>query len=132
MATILLIAHPMPRLWGWGQLVKFQLFQHMVMLHIKLKGIVQQHGSKYLPTDNPLPTRPYGMGFKVIIQLFQNMVMLHIKLKKDRECSYMVANICPHTNPFPPKSGDGSIGQISNFSTQSHVAYQIKENHAAT
>ena len=25
--------------WGWGQLVGIQFFQHMVMLHIKLKRI---------------------------------------------------------------------------------------------
>ena len=28
-----------PPAWGWGQLVGIQIFQHMVMLHIKLKRI---------------------------------------------------------------------------------------------
>ena len=30
---------PLPRPWGWGQKVKIQLFQNMVMLHIKIKII---------------------------------------------------------------------------------------------
>ena len=30
---------PLPIPWGWGQKVKIQLFQNMVMLHIKLKRI---------------------------------------------------------------------------------------------
>ena len=31
--------------------------------------------------------------------------------------------------PPPPTLGMGSIGQDSAFSEQSHIAYQIKENH---
>ena len=31
---------PPPRPWGWDQKVKIQLFQNMVMLHIKLKGVM--------------------------------------------------------------------------------------------
>ena len=59
-ANILPADHPHP--WGWGQKVKIQLFQNMVMLHIKLKGIMkwQQHGSKYFARRHPPPT--LGMG----------------------------------------------------------------------
>ena len=32
-------AHRHPQSWGWGQYVKIQLFQNMVMLQINLKGI---------------------------------------------------------------------------------------------
>ena len=38
---------------------------------------MQQHGSKYIPTDPP----PNPGGLKVKINLFHNMVMLDIKLK---------------------------------------------------
>ena len=37
-STYLLI-DPLPRFLGWGQKVKIQLFQTMVILHIKFKGI---------------------------------------------------------------------------------------------
>ena len=63
-----------------GAEAKVQLFQNMVMLHIKSKGMTNaatwSHGSKYFPRRPP----PYPGGQKVKIQLFQNSVMLHIKL----------------------------------------------------
>ena len=34
-----LLIHPLPDPWGWGRKVKIQLFQNMVMLHIKLKAM---------------------------------------------------------------------------------------------
>ena len=37
MISNVLSAGPLP--WGWGQKVKIQLFQNMVMLHIKLNCI---------------------------------------------------------------------------------------------
>ena len=39
-ANILPKDPPPPQLWGWGQQVKIQLYQNTVMLHIKLKGIM--------------------------------------------------------------------------------------------
>ena len=33
---------------GWGQKVKIQLFQNMVMLHIKLKGITNTATCKHI------------------------------------------------------------------------------------
>ena len=86
---------------GWGQKVKIQLIQKMIMLLIKIKGMtLQQHGSKYFVHRPPqymlqmvaLTTinRSHkaersrnlrGWGQKVKIQRFPIMVMLLIKLK---------------------------------------------------
>ena len=61
---------------------KIKLFQNMVMLHTKLKGIpgaaTCNMVANIMPADPP-PPNPGGQ--KVKIQLFQNMVILHIKLK---------------------------------------------------
>ena len=38
-AIILFTAPPPPDPGGWGQKVEIQLFQNMVMLHIKSKGL---------------------------------------------------------------------------------------------
>ena len=35
MVANILPVYPLSRPWGWGQMVIFQLFQNMVMLHIK-------------------------------------------------------------------------------------------------
>ena len=66
---------------GWGQMVKIQLFQNMVMLHIKFIGITQCSifVANILSADPHPP--PYPRAQKVNIQLFKNNVMLHIKLK---------------------------------------------------
>ena len=62
---------------------KIKLFQNMVMLHTKLKGITGAATcnivANIMPADPPPPPDPWGQ--KVKIQLFQNMVILHIKLK---------------------------------------------------
>ena len=65
-----------------GPHVKIQLFQNIVMLHIKFTGITKCSNmlANILPAD-PLPHYPRGWRQKVKIQLFQNNVMLHIKLK---------------------------------------------------
>ena len=67
---------------GGGVKGKIKLFQNMVMLHTKLKGITGAATcnmvANIMPADPPLPD-PGGQ--KVKIQLFQNMVILHIKLK---------------------------------------------------
>ena len=44
------------RPWGLSHLVKVQLFQNMVMLHIKkIESQTQQHGSKYVTRSHPRP-----------------------------------------------------------------------------
>ena len=49
--------HPARRRpWGLSHLVKVQLFQNMVMLHIKkIESQMQQHGSKYFARSHPRP-----------------------------------------------------------------------------
>ena len=49
--------HPRPVLGVWSN-VKIQLFQNMVMLHIKKGSQMQQHGSKYFTCRPPTPTPP--------------------------------------------------------------------------
>ena len=62
-----------------GQKVKIQLFQNMVILHIKLKAIVNAVTWKQIfCPQSPLSLT---LGSKGQIKLLQNMVMLHIKLK---------------------------------------------------
>ena len=65
MEAIIVPADPLPHdPRGWGQKVKIQLFQNMVMLHIKLKGIsnattwLQTFGQQIIP---PTPDPTYGM-----------------------------------------------------------------------
>ena len=52
------------RPWGWGQSVKIQLFQSMVMLYIKLKRIT--NAATWLSADPPPPPTPpinvHGQG----------------------------------------------------------------------
>ena len=64
-----------------GQKVKIQLFQNMVILHIKFKEITNaaQLDSKYFTGRPSAPPHPGGQ--KVKIQLIQNMVMLHNQIK---------------------------------------------------
>ena len=83
-ANILLADPHLRRPPGWDQKVKIQLFQNMVMLHIKLKECyMQQHGNKNILAAEPPPPSPsHPGGQKVKIRLFQNMVLLHIKLKE--------------------------------------------------
>ena len=71
--------------WGWGQIIKIQLFQNMVRLHFKfMESRMQLRGSKLFahrhPPNHP-HSPPWGWGQKVKIQLFQNMGMSHIILK---------------------------------------------------
>ena len=51
---------PSPPPWVWGQLVKIQLFQNMVMLHIKIKENPECSNvvANILPAGPPPPTPP--------------------------------------------------------------------------
>ena len=109
---------PRPSL-GMAQLVKFQLFQHMVMLNIKIKGTMQQHGSNYLSVENPLPTRPYGMWSKVIIQLFSEHGQVAYQIKNNHEWSNMVANNLP-ADPTSPRPNLG-IDKLVKFQFFQHM-----------
>ena len=59
---------------GWGEKVKIQVFENMVMLHIELKGIAKAATCKYFGRRSPSPFRPQK-------STFQNIVVLHIKLE---------------------------------------------------
>ena len=92
---------PSPTTLGdWGQKVKIQLFQNMVMLDIEYIVITKCSNmvANILPTDPP-PTYPSGQ--KVKIYLFQNMVTLHINVFGITKCNKTCSNILPADPPFP-------------------------------
>ena len=106
---------------------KSQLFQNMVMLHIKLKRTIENAATWYQifvrrPHYHPPP--PWGWGQKVNIQLFQNMVLKPIKLKGNTQCSSIVANIVPADPYLPLSLGLGSKIKIQLF--QNNVMLHIK------
>ena len=55
MVANILPAVPYPNLRPWGQKVRIQLVQNLVMLHIKIIGnhVMQQHSSKYFARRTP-------------------------------------------------------------------------------
>ena len=63
---------------GDGTEAKSKLFQNMVILHIKLNGDMQQHGSNNLPAD---PQSRGGIK-SAESNFFQKIILLHIKLKE--------------------------------------------------
>ena len=65
---------------GGGAEVKIELFQNMVMLHIKLKMtmLAATWQQIFCPQTHP---QPRGWGQKVKLYLFLKVVMLHIKFK---------------------------------------------------
>ena len=106
-----------------GLKVKIQLFQIMVMLHIKLKGMKNAATCKHIfcPFTQP---RPLGWGQKVKIQLFQNMVMLHIKLK-----GMMNAATCKHCATYSVLSHTLTPGVgLKYFFLKEVIAYQVIGN----
>ena len=100
---------------GWGQKVKFQLFQDMVLLH-QNKGNHECNNmvANILPPDPPHPSSDPWMKF----QLFESMVMLHIKLKgitnEQHGSKYFTC--------IPP----AILRQNFTLYEHGHVAYQIK------
>ena len=67
-ANVLHADHPLPHYpRGWGQIVKIQCFQNIIMLHIKFIGITKCSNmvANILPADHPYP-----WGQMVKIQLF--------------------------------------------------------------
>ena len=129
-----------------GAEAKIQLFQNIVMLHIKLNGITNAATwYQIFCPQTPVPHDPVGRGQKVKLQLFSEHDHAAYQIKLNHECSNMVANILPTDLPpplrplgwgqnvptttnIPPTQGVGSKGQNSTFSEYSHVAFQIKWN----
>ena len=121
--------HPGP--WGWGQKVKIELFQSMVMLHINLKGITKCSSmvANILSAD-PYPTtppRPWGLESLGQSSTFSEHGHVIYQIKDNHKCSNMVANILLAVIPHP---GDGvNRLRFNFFSEYGHGAYKIKENH---
>ena len=66
-----------------------KLFQNMVMLHIKLKGMtLQQHGSKCFTPRTPLT---WGWGRRSFFRTWSCSVAY--QMKQNQKCSNMVADI---------------------------------------
>ena len=71
------VSHPLGRLRGWGQKVKFKIFQNMVMLHIKLKGFTNAAACyQIFCLQTPTPPRLGVNYFEKVI----NYIQLHWKL----------------------------------------------------
>ena len=91
----------------------------MVMLHNKLKGNEAYNNmlANVLPLFTPLTP---VVGSKR--SFFLKVIMLNVKLrmKQRTHCKHI---FCPFVHPQPKI---GSKGQNIFFSTESHVAYQIK------
>ena len=86
---------------GVVQELKIQLFQNMVMLHIKLKGITTV-ATYILPADPHFLT--LGMGSK--FNLFSEHGHVAYQIKGNLKCSNMEANIFwLQFPPLPPDPG---------------------------
>ena len=117
-------AQPPPPTLGVGSKVKIQLFQKMVMLHIKLNEIkkMQQHGRKYFARSPP----PDPVG-QVKIHFFSEHGHVAYKIKWNQECNNMVANILPAA---PPPSLDPGVKRSKfNFFRRWSCCISNKRNH---
>ena len=106
---------------GWGQKVKIQLYQTMIMSIIKLKGIPHAAKCKHIFT----PSTP-GVVSNVKNIFYLKVVILHIKLMGMEHRAPCKHKYCPCTHPLIP--GEGSEVQNIFFTESSRVAYQIEEN----
>ena len=106
---------------------KIKLFQNIVMLHIKLKGITGAATcnmvANIMPTDPP----PNPGGQKVKNSTFSEHGHIAYNIKSNHKCSNMVANILP-TAPHPIPDPRVKRSNLT-FAEHDHVAYQIKGNH---
>ena len=107
--AIILPIHPSPRHgpWGWGQEVKIQVLQNMVMLHINLKGNQECSNmlANILPADPHPPSPDPGGGVK--IEPFSEHGHVAYQIKWNHKCNNIKANILPaQTSPPPPRALD--------------------------
>ena len=109
-ANILPIDPPSCRPWWWGQKVKIQLFQSMVMLHIKLKGMKNAAACKpiFCPYTHP---QPLGWGQRSKHFFLVNIVMLHIKLMGMEHRAPSKYIFCPNT-PLTPGMGSKQLLKV--------------------
>ena len=92
---------PPPIPWGWGQYVKIQLFQNIVMLHIKLKRITKRSNmvANVLPADPPPPRGDWVSKSKLF---FSEHGHIAYQIKENHKCSNMEATILPANILTPP------------------------------
>ena len=88
---------------------QIQLFQNMVMLHIKLKGITNAAAWNqicFFPAD-PYPPHPLtlGLGGKCKNSTFSENGHVTYQIKESRECTDIVADIFP-ADPYPRPTKD--------------------------
>ena len=108
--------------------VKIQLFQNMVMLHIKLNGITIAATWHIFCLQTPLTL---GVGLKVQNSTFSEQSHVDYQIKGNHKCSIMVAIILPaYPPPLPPAipptpHQPWGWGQNSSFSEHGHIAYHI-------
>ena len=79
----------------WRQKVKIQLFQNMVILHIKLKAIINAVTWKQIFCPQPPPPPSPDLRVKRSNLTFAEHDHVAYQIKGNRECSNMVANILP-------------------------------------
>ena len=98
---------PVPGPWmdlGVGSKGQTELFQNMVMLHIKLKGITGAATWYQILCPHTPPPPPDPGSQNVKIQVFQNRVMLHIQLKTIANAVIWKQIFCPQP-PLPDPVG---------------------------
>ena len=103
---------PPPRPWGDEvKRSKFNLFQNMVMLHIKLNGITNAvcfMVANILPVGSPPPPPPpllLGVGSKGQNSTFSEHSHVAFRVKWNRKCSNMQAHILSLHTPSAPGVG---------------------------
>ena len=80
---------------GGGVKGKIKLFQNMVMLHIKLKGITGAATCNMIANILPVAPLPRHPRVKRSNLTFAEHDHVSYQIKGNRECSNMVANILP-------------------------------------
>ena len=88
--------HP---LWPYGRKVKIELFQNMVMLHVKLNGIlknINMVANIFPQTPSHPPT--LGIGSIDHNSTFSEHGHVAYQIKTNHECSNMITNICLHSS----------------------------------
>ena len=122
-ANIFSTAPPPPSPWGKGQTIIFTWF---CCISNCRGSQMQQHGSKYFPS-NPPPSDLW-VGSIGLNSTFSKHSHVAYQIKGIHQCSNMVANILP-ADPHPPWTLEtGSKGQWKLGSEHDLVANQIKAN----
>ena len=87
--------------WGWGQMVKIQLFQNMVILHIKKRIPNVASWYQIICLQSPPPPPPPGDRVNRSKFNFPEHGHVAYQIKENHECSNIVANNLS-APPSPP------------------------------